>query len=192
MNAQGSLKLNIGCGKFKKEGYVNVDSFKAFNPDVLCDLEKFPYPFADNTFELIEADHVIEHLEKPLHVIRELHRISKSGGIIHIKVPHFSRGFSHPEHKSGFDVSLPYYFNPSFTARYEDDIVMNLVSMRMHWAAQPHIKKIALNPIVYYAYFGVGALIDIFARLSPLVCSRIWCYWVGGFDEIEYRFRVIK
>ncbi len=185
-------KLNLGCGQFKKKGYVNLDNVVGFEPDVLHDLEDFPYPFKDNTFDLIEADHVLEHLDKPLHVLRELHRISKPGGIIHIKVPHFSRGFSHPEHKRGFDISLPYYFNPKFAARYEDDVVMDLSLMRMRWAAQPHIKRLALSTPLFYAYFGIGAVIDFFANLSTSLCSRIWCYWVGGFDEIEYRFKVRK
>lgn len=192
MLGQNSTKLNLGCGKFKKDGYVNVDNFAEFKPDVMHDLDVFPYPFADNTFELIEADHVLEHLEKPLHTIRELHRISKNGGIIHIRVPHFSRGFTHPEHKNGFDVSLPYYFNPSFTARYDNDVVMDILALRMHWAAQPYIKRLVLSRLSYNIYFGLGRIIDLFARLSPAMCSRLWCYWVGGFEEIEYKFRVIK
>lgn len=185
-------KLNIGCGKFKKEGYVNVDSYEKFNPDVLWDLNVFPYPFEDSSFDLIETDHVLEHVEKPFDAIRELHRICSKGGIIHIKVPHFSRGFSHPEHRNGFDVSLPYYFNSSFTARYDDDVVMTLLSMRMHWGTQPHVKKLVLSPVVYYAYFFVGSIIDFFARLSVTLCARVWCFWVGGFEEIEYKFRVEK
>jgi SAM-dependent methyltransferase len=190
--ATNGKKLNLGSGKFKKEGFVNVDNVPGFNPDVLHDLEVFPYPFQDDTFELVEADHVLEHLERPLHVIRELHRVSKSGGVIHIRVPHFSRGFTHPEHKCAFDVSLPYYFDPKFSARYEDDIVMDLIKMRLHWAAQPHIKRLVLRTPMLQIYFGVGAVIDFFANLSPNICSRIWCYWVGGFDEIEYVFRVTK
>lgn len=192
MYNQNLSKLNVGSGKFKKEGYVNIDGYEKFNPDVLWDLETFPYPFSENRFELIEADHVLEHLEQPLRVIRELHRIARPGGVIHIKVPHFSRGFTHPEHKRGFDVSLPYYFNPTFSARYDDDIVMELVKMRLHWAAQPYVKRLALSPLTYHLYFGVGMIIDFFALLSTTFCSRIWCFWVGGFEEIEYVFRVKK
>lgn len=192
MSEQSPAKLNVGCGKFKKEGYVNVDSYANFNPDVLWDLDVVPYPFPANSFDRIEADHVLEHLTKPFDVIREFHRIAKPGARIEIRVPHFSRGFSHPEHRSGFDVSLPYYFNPKFSARYEDDVVLDLTSMRMHWSSQPHIKKIILSPIVYHAYFFIGAIISFFANLSTTFCSRVWCFWVGGFEEIEYIFSVKK
>ncbi len=192
MHGQNPQKLNIGCGQYKKEGYVNLDSYAAFSPDVLWDLEKHPYPFLDNSFDHIEADHVLEHMQLPFHTLRELHRICKNNGTITIRVPHFSRGFSHPEHRSGFDVSLPYYFDPAFKARYENDIVMDAISMRLHWAAQPHVKKQVFSQSLYHLYFGIGKLIDLFANLSPKFCSRVWCFWVGGFEEIEYIFRVKK
>ena len=31
-------------------------------------------------------------------------------GALLVKVPHFSRGFTHPDHKRGFDVSFPLFF----------------------------------------------------------------------------------
>lgn len=37
-----------------------------------------------------------------------------------------------------------------------------------------------------------GAIIDFFANLSPIFCSRLWCFWVGGFEEYEIHFKVIK
>jgi|GEM_PF-1906114 len=39
------LKLNIGCGFNKIDGYVNVDAFPDCSPDVLWDLETTPWPF---------------------------------------------------------------------------------------------------------------------------------------------------
>ena len=48
--------------------------------------------------------------------MREIHRITKPGGTVRIWVPHFSRGFTHAEHKSGFDVTFPYYFRATSSA----------------------------------------------------------------------------
>ena len=50
----------------KKDGYINVDWKASTDPDVVYDLNKLPYPFEDNTFELIEAFHVLEHLDSTL------------------------------------------------------------------------------------------------------------------------------
>ena len=48
-------KLNLGCGEDKKEGYVNVDFHSHVKPDVVHDLNVVPYPFAESTFDLVEA-----------------------------------------------------------------------------------------------------------------------------------------
>ena len=89
-------KLNLGCGEFKKNGYINVDFSSVSDPDVKHVLNIFPYPFKDNAFNLIEADHLLEHLSYPFNAMKELVRILKNGGILKIKVPHFSPGLFPP------------------------------------------------------------------------------------------------
>ncbi|MBN2452705.1 MAG: methyltransferase domain-containing protein [Candidatus Omnitrophica bacterium] len=184
---KGLKKLNLGCGRFKKEGYVNLDVHGQLEPDVVHDLNSMPYPFADNSFELIEADHVLEHLSDPFRAMKELHRISRAGGRVLVRVPHFSRGFTHPEHKRGFDVSFPYYFNPSFQGGY-CGVEFICDRVRLRWFAQPYLKKKTLPLFAYY--FGVvfGNCADLFANLSPFLCSRLWCFLVGGFEEAEFCF----
>ncbi len=138
-------KLNLGCGAFKKEGYVNLDCYGHLKPDIAHNLNSIPYPFPDNNFELIEADHVLEHLEDVFGVMKELRRIMKPGGVLAVKVPHFSRGFTHPEHKRGFDVSFPYYFDPSFKGGYcGSEFACDKVKLR--WFAQPYLKKETILP----------------------------------------------
>lgn len=43
------MKLNLGCGDKKYDGYVNVDLHGS--PDVTCDLSVFPWPFEDASAE---------------------------------------------------------------------------------------------------------------------------------------------
>ncbi len=180
-------KLNLGCGKFKKEGYVNLDYKVDLEPEILHDLNKFPYPFPDDHFDLVEAEHVLEHLRDAFSAMKELHRILRSGGTLIIKVPHFSRGFTHPEHMHGFDVSFPYYFNPSFKGGY---MAVEFIcdKTRLRWFAQAHLKKVTLPLISFYFGLILGGILDFFANLSPFACSRLWCFLVGGFEEIEFRF----
>ena len=184
-------KLNLGSGEFRKEGYVNNDYYSVSKPDILHNLNDFPYPFNDNEFNLIEADHVLEHLENPFTVMRELHRISVDNALLKIKVPHFSRGLTHAEHKRGFDVSFPLYFSPTFKGGYQG-ITFDLVIMKLKWFSQPDLKITNLTKPVFYLARLFGLIIDFFANLSPYFCSRIWCFWVGGFEEIEFVFRVKK
>lgn len=181
-------KLNVGCGQFRKEGYVNLDVSPLSQADVLHDLDVFPYPFDENAFDVIEADHVLEHLRDPFAVMAELCRIAKPGGTIEIHVPHFSRALSHPQHKCGFDVTFPFYFDPTFVGGYTGT---HLIAQKteLHWFAQKYLMKKLLSPAVYYALAAIGAALDVFANLSPLFCSRIWCFWVGGFYEVECIFQ---
>lgn len=184
-------KLNLGCGEFKKSGYINLDSNKDVNPDVIHDLNNIPYPFSDNSFGLIEADHVLEHLGDPFAVMRELHRVLAEDGRLIIRVPHFSRGFTHPDHKRGFDVTFPYYFHPEFKGGY-CGVPFLLRKMKLKWFAQPYLKKTILPKPLYAIAFVAGTVFDIFANISPAVCSRLWCLWVGGFEEIEFHFSAVK
>lgn len=178
----------MGCGEFKKEGYINIDISKQFNPDIIHDLERFPYPFRDDCFDLIEADHVLEHLSDPFEVMKELNRILKPKGILIIRVPHFSRAMTHPQHKRGFDVTFPNYFDENFMGGYTGAKFV-CEKMRLRWFAQKYLMKRLLPSGVYYILSGIGKIMDVVANLAPFFCSRIWCYWVGGFYEIEFVFR---
>lgn len=180
-------KLNLGCGRFKKDGFINLDIDKEVEPDIVWDLNKFPYPFNDNEFDLIEASHVLEHLEKPFQVMKEIYRISKDGAEIIIKVPHFSRGFTHPEHKCGFDVSFFYYFKEDFKGGYSG-VKLELKRIRLNWIGQFELKKTIFSKFTLFFLWILNKIINFFAFLSPFLCSRIWCFWVGGFEEIEFNF----
>jgi len=184
-------KLNLGCGKFKLPGYHNVDSWPEAEPDQFVDLDKRPLPFADNSFDEVRADHVLEHLNNPFGVMLELHRACAHGALIKIKVPHFSRGMTHADHKRCFDVTFPYYFNPKFRAGFLGRR-MELIYQRLRWFGQPYMKKNEMPEILYWCGLFAGTLFDFFANLSPVFCSRLWCYWIGGFEEYEMHFRVVK
>lgn len=181
-------KLNAGCGAFKKTGYINLDVNARVQPDVTHDLEQYPYPFEDGAFDLIESSHNLEHLSDPFAAMAEFHRLLAPGGRLLIKVPHFSRGFTHPEHKRGFDVSFPYYFDPSFPGGYSGT-PFELEALRLTWNGQPYLKEQVLPRPVARGLSALGTVIDFFANLSPALCSRIWCFWVGGFEEMEIRFK---
>jgi len=107
--------LDLGCGNRKREGSVGVDINPGTNADIIHDLNTFPYPFEESTFEIIYADNVIEHLDNILKVMEELHRISKPGGIIIIKVPYFRSRYAYidPTHKHYFTAESFTYFDPS-------------------------------------------------------------------------------
>lgn len=90
MDTDAPLRLNLGCGEKRKPGYINVDKFGS--PDILHDLETFPWPWEDNSVLEVMLHHVLEHLGEStavyLRIIKELYRICKAGAKIQIIVPH--------------------------------------------------------------------------------------------------------
>lgn len=82
-------RLNLGCGNDYKNGFVNLDCGNC-KKDVDHNIENTPYPFGDNEFELVFAQHVLEHVSKEnfVNVVRELYRICANGATIQVAVPH--------------------------------------------------------------------------------------------------------
>jgi SAM-dependent methyltransferase len=184
-----SKKLNLGCGERKKPGYINIDWNREVEPDVVHDLNKLPYPFENNSFDLIEVSHVLEHLDTPFLVMKELHRLLKPDGKLIIKVPHFSRGFTHAEHTHGFDVTFPLYFNKKFTKSGFTGVEFELKKLELRWLANQHLlPSMGYSKTTITLLNFINRIITFLANLNVNFCSRIWCYWIGGFDEIEFKF----
>jgi SAM-dependent methyltransferase len=104
--------LNLGCGRKRIEDAVNLDCTTDTNPDMVHDLNQTPWPFPDNQFQTIYASDVIEHLDNVVRVMEEIHRISRTGALVHITVPHFScpNAFTDPTHRHYFGYSSFDYF----------------------------------------------------------------------------------
>jgi hypothetical protein len=86
------IKLNLGCGSRKREGYVNVDISEVCDPDEVVDLEQAPWPWEDSTVDAVLMSHVLEHLggttAQFLTIMKELYRVCVDGADITIHVPH--------------------------------------------------------------------------------------------------------
>ena len=86
------MRLNLGCGHNKIAGWVNVDHSAGCEPDMVLDLESFPWPWPDDSVDEVALHHVLEHLgattAKYFGVIRELWRVCRDGALVRITVPH--------------------------------------------------------------------------------------------------------
>lgn len=86
------MRLNLGCGRNKLPGWLNVDHSASCEPDAVVDLEVLPWPWPDNSAEEIVLNHVLEHLGAApatyIGIIRELWRVCRPGATVTIAVPH--------------------------------------------------------------------------------------------------------
>ena len=80
--------LEIGCGGSRLLGFETLNIVGGPNVDYIYDAAK-PLPFKDNTFDLIYASHVLEHIPwyKTEEVLKEWVRILKPGGQLEVWVP---------------------------------------------------------------------------------------------------------
>jgi len=84
-NDRKPVRLNLGCGESLQPDWINVDLYG--KPDIVCDLQVFPYPWDDNSVDEIMMHHVLEHLPNWWDAFVECSRILKPGGQLHIHVP---------------------------------------------------------------------------------------------------------
>lgn len=97
------LKLNVGAGYTKIDGFVNIDSVQTGIIDYVMDIEKEPLPFEDNSVDEILAHEVLEHLSDLIFPMNEMHRVLKPEGILWGKVPaSYSGAVADPTHKRVF------------------------------------------------------------------------------------------
>lgn len=88
---EGIKVLNLGCGmgKYESPNVTNVDAYDVCNPNVTWNLEKTPLPFKDESYDLILANHIFEHLHNWWNCFEECARLLKSNGQIVVYVPSF-------------------------------------------------------------------------------------------------------
>jgi SAM-dependent methyltransferase len=114
--------LDIGCGSAKFPGAVGLDISANTDADVVHDLDVFPYPIEDGSFDQILMQDVIEHVAQPIRVFEELHRIARPGARIQLRTPHFSSvlAYGDPTHRHYFStVAIRSLGEPRF-AHYTD------------------------------------------------------------------------
>ena len=126
-------KLNLGCGKSSKRGYINLDSVKLPGVDVIHDLDKYPWPFKNSEFDYVFGAHVLEHLDSITKPLEEIWRITKSGGRILIEVPIFPSvgSAADPTHKQFYTYMTFNYFRPEDSLNYYSSARFNILSKKI-------------------------------------------------------------
>jgi len=108
--------LNLGCGTSPAALAVNHDR-TAFAPyvDVAHDLNVYPWPWPDNTFGLVIAQDVLEHLDSFMAFFDECWRILRPGGRVDVRVPRYDHPntWIDPTHRRGYHPESFDYLDPA-------------------------------------------------------------------------------
>jgi len=168
--------LDVGCGIRKYPGSIGIDINRSTAADVICDLDRFPYPFADRSFDRLRVIHVIEHLTDVIGAMEEFHRLLRPGGRVRIETPHYTdfSSFCDPTHKQHLN---------SFSFRYfgADD-----AGFGYYTTAKFHEISTRLRLLSFWKWTGFEYLVNTFPRFR-----RFWehylCYVVRG-KSMEFEF----
>lgn len=129
----GSKVLDLGCGQKKTFGAIGVD-FKSFTGvDIVHNLNAYPYPFPDNSFDAVILNHVIEHLNNVGDTIREVHRVLKTGGELWLVTPHFTdcHSWIDPTHRFHLSIGSFSVFCKPESDLFEEKLVY--ITLKGRW-----------------------------------------------------------
>lgn len=93
---QKHLKLNIGCGRDIKKGFLNIDQYQRENKlDLILDVTK-GLPFKNESCSYIYAEQFVEHLNwlDGLNFLKECHRCLEKGGTLRLVLPDYRKIFN--------------------------------------------------------------------------------------------------
>lgn len=172
--------LDVGCGINKYPGAIGIDRNPRSRADVVCDLDRFPYPFRDNSFQSLRAVHVIEHLSDVIRAMEEFHRIVGPSGRVFIVTPHYTdfSSFCDPTHR--------WHLN-SFSFRYFGE---NHGGFGYYSSARFREISVRVKLLALWRYLGFEILVNRLPRFR-----RFWeyylCYVIRG-KVMEFEFEAIK
>ena len=173
--------LDLGCGNKKRDGAIGVDFNSRTNPDIVHDLNKFPYPFGDSSVDTVIIDNTLEHLDDPLLVMEEIYRIIRGKGLVKVIVPYFrsASAFIDPTHKHFFTVNSFAYYDPSneicnrydyTTARFKVVKIVFNETLKLRSPLKYIVKKLAnMFPLRYERHLShLIPMDDITFYLEPI------------------------
>lgn len=168
------MKINIGCGNKKREGFIGIDLYQCSAVNIISDISKY-IPIKNNSVEEIYASHVIEHIFDIASLMKEIHRVCKNNAVVTIITPHFSsidswRDPTHVHHLTFYSMK---HFEKQDTSHYTGGGFV-VEDTKLSFGG---------------GFFGlVGRLIF---KISPKYYEKKWCF-IFRASTITAQMRVIK
>ncbi|MDT8384903.1 MAG: class I SAM-dependent methyltransferase [Gammaproteobacteria bacterium] len=176
--------LDIGCGKCKTVNCVGVDRVSLEGVDVVHNLDQFPWPFKENSFDVLFSNHFLEHVDDILGTLAEIHRIAKPNARVNVRVPHYASDNFHSDltHKVAFGYRSFDHFSINERIAYDfySDFKFEILHRRLKFMG-PDVR---FDP---FKWLGIEALVN----LIPRIYERFFVYFLPPV-EIQFQLRVIK
>lgn len=178
--------LDIGCGNKKyisnnkDDVVIGLDVAKLPAVDKVHNLEKFPWPFQKNEFDIIIANHILEHMSDLIKVMEEIWKISKPGAIIKINVPFFAfhRAFQDPTHKRFFTIDSFEYFTKESGLNYYSKARFEIIERKIGFFSGGIPRPI-------------GKALEFFMNANQRFYERFFAYIIPA-NNLYFELKTIK
>jgi ubiquinone/menaquinone biosynthesis C-methylase UbiE len=164
---EGELHAEL-IKQFGKEKLVGLDfedycmirynKYQITSPDVVHNLNIFPYPFSNNQFDYVVAGEIIEHLENPKAFLDEVYRILKKDGYLILTTPNGCGVHELLENRKKSDVTTKYghtfYFNDISLCR-----LLNYTGFDLQKVKYCFYRKYTLLWVIYPKFGGSNLMV---------------------------------
>lgn len=159
--------LNLGCGADRHPEKWNVDVNPDVEPDEVVDLEATPWPWSDASFAVVEARHVLEHLESV--PWDEIVRVLKPAGTFVLTYPIGAVRFEDPTHRQFWNWNTAGAIAGDRKHAHEFVDGLELVNRRLTWHVSGRLFRAYTR--VRLAHGGPGAWLSQVPGLSGEVTA---------------------
>lgn len=186
----GSGVLELGCGPRRRHPEaVTVDALDFDGVDVVGDVFEVLALVPDGTIDAVHAYHFLEHIEPLSRIVRELARVLKPGGVLHVVVPHFSNPYFYSDytHRQTFGLYTFSYLadDPIFrhrVPRYQVDTGLVLANVRLGFKASPP----------FYLRHALRRALGLLVNSTRVTQEWYEAGWSGIFPCYEIDFTVSR
>lgn len=126
--------LNLGCGEDHRDGAWNVDVEPEVQPDEVVDLDAVPWPWADDSFHVVVAQHVLEHLDDPMNALQEIQRVTVPDGTVIVVYPIGHTRYEDPTHKHYWNYRTASWIGGEGGHMQENHLGLRLADRQVHIA----------------------------------------------------------
>lgn len=165
-----SPKLQLACGTHQPNGWLNTDYFLVSSTVACLDVTG-RFPFKDNTFDAILAEHVIEHFSylEGKGILKECMRTLKPGGTLRLSTPDIR-----------FYIRL---FEEGAFEKFKESYIIPHQKAWVHYADQPRATFVLNNLVRNWRHLFIYDFDTISALLKSVGMTEILIQQIGISDQ---------
>lgn len=146
------LRIELGCGKTKKSGFIGIDNFKHENVDICMDLDNFlQLPFENDSVCSVRAVHSLEHIGESVRLWNEIYRVCKKDALVYAVVPHPMAPYYYQDftHKSFYtEKTFSKYLDGEYVKIYSDYFIECKFSSELVFCYGADFSKICVHALL--------------------------------------------